>query len=94
MIRGFRGMDVPHEIPTTRREFDMTTFTIKGTVPNPGAPRSTVFDFEKGTGPTKNDYEGGEPGREVKITTDSPGVANQLQTVWENLFENVTVEET
>jgi hypothetical protein len=68
-------------------------YKVTGTIPTPMSnPRRPAFDHHPSTEPSKKAEAIGEAGHTVTVTTESKTVADQLVSVYEKVFEKVTVE--
>jgi hypothetical protein len=67
------------------------TYTVTGTVPTPHYNRGNPVHLIVDDGPQPNSGPNGTAGRKVSVTTKSKNVANALKSVYEAVFEKVTV---
>jgi len=70
----------------------MKNYTVTGTVPTPLAnPDYPAFDHHHTTMKPRTRHPVGEAGRKVSVTTDSKKVAEDLQHVFNKVFDEVSV---
>lgn len=69
-------------------------YVITGTVPTPQHnPDFPYYQHHESTAPSREIYDIGESGRTVSVTTLSSRVADDLESVFEKVFDNVNRQE-